>query len=279
MGYKLIAIDLDGTLLTSKKEISPATRESISQAYGRGIHIVISTGRSYGEAKFFSEQLAICSPVITANGAFVKVPERDEPLFQSPLGEELSLQILEICQRHRITPNFHTPQKIYYDNLIYKWILMMMGRQARLKPQLMAVEREYVAGFGQWRHILAKERDHIVKCVVLHINKEKVTRLRDELSAIDALEVVSSGANNLELTRKGVSKGAGLTILAQYYHLGKNEIMAIGDSENDLVMLETAGLGVAMGNGMDFIKAKADYITDTNDREGVAKAIQTFILN
>lgn len=279
MGYKLIAIDVDGTLLTTKKEISPATKESIRQAAQRGIHIVISTGRSYGEAIFFAKQLEICSPIITANGAYIKVPEREEPLFQSPLGEDLASQILEICQKHRIMPNFHTSQKIYYGNLIYKWVLAIMSRQARFKPQITAVDRQYVARSKQWRAIIAKERDQIVKCVVLHISKEKISRLKEALMAINALEVVSSGTNNVELTRKGVSKGSGINILARHYHLTKEEIMAIGDSENDLTMIETAGLGVAMGNGLDLLKEKADYITDTNDRDGVAKAIQAFILN
>ena len=93
------------------------------------------------------------------------------------------------------------------------------------------------------------------------------------------LEVVSSSPNNFEVMNKGTSKGRAVKVLADILNINREEIMCLGDSENDLSMIEFAGLGVAMGNAEEFLKEKADYITDTNENDGVAKAIEKFVLD
>lgn len=119
----------------------------------------------------------------------------------------------------------------------------------------------------------------MVKCELIFKDAALIDDLRNELKTIDRLEIVDSSKYNIEITRKGVSKGKAVEMLASLYNVKREEVLTIGDSENDLSMIEYAGLGVAMGNASDVIKAKADYITDTNDNDGVAEVISKFILN
>lgn len=279
MGYKLICIDMDGTLLNSNKEITETTKEALLKASELGVRIVISTGRKYADVEYYSNLIGIKSPLITANGAYVKEKESAAALSQCMLGEALVLKILEICNKYHVSPCFHTSQKEYCGDLCFHLMSSFVRWRQRLKQRMMVVKRNYIATDKQWRIMIANEKDQLLKCVIFQINKTKIRKIRDELMSTNELEVVSSTPFNLELTHKGVSKGNGVEVVARYYGLKKEEIIAIGDSENDLTMIEYAGLGVAMGNAMAIVKEKADYITDTNDRDGVAKVIQKFVLN
>ncbi|MDU5414364.1 MAG: HAD-IIB family hydrolase, partial [Clostridium perfringens] len=104
-------------------------------------------------------------------------------------------------------------------------------------------------------------------------------KAKEELKKYEDLEVVSSSPSNFEVMNKGTSKGRAVKVLADILNINREEIMCLGDSENDLSMIEFAGLGVAMGNAEEFLKEKADYITDTNENDGVAKAIEKFVLD
>jgi Cof subfamily protein (haloacid dehalogenase superfamily) len=279
VGYRLVCIDMDGTLLNSRKQISEKTKVSLRKAHERGVRIVLSTGRTYADAEYYADLIGIRAPIISANGAYIRDKEQHTLIYQSLLGEKLALKILEVCNRYHVVPNFYTPDREYYGSifLIMMWKLFYLTN--RIKRSKKAVARKYVAGYRQLKKVIEKERDHTVKCVIIDFNQEKMSKIRNELSRIPELEVASSGADNIELNYKGTSKGKGVEILARYYNLEKDEIIAIGDNENDLSMIEYAGLGVAMGNALDVVKEKADYITDTNDNDGVAKVIDKFVLN
>ena len=110
-------------------------------------------------------------------------------------------------------------------------------------------------------------------------NLRNIEEIKMRLKKIDTIEVVSSNHNNFEIMNKGVSKGKAVETLAKEYGILKDEVIAIGDGENDLSMISYAGLGVAMGNSSDYIKEHADYVTDTNVNGGVGKVIKKFVLN
>jgi Cof subfamily protein (haloacid dehalogenase superfamily) len=274
MGYKLICVDMDGTLLNSRKQISERNKSVLRQAREQGVRIAISTGRTYVDARYYVDLIGLEIPIIAANGAYIQVEKQQQPIYQSRLDTDLAVRILDTCRRYRITPSFHTPQKEYYGNglLLLRWLLF--GVKHNLSGNC-----KWVWGYKNWRRVLAEEQGLIVKCVIIGLNQKKLQRLRVEFSRNDALEVVSSWSNNIELNCKGISKGKGVELLAEYYNIKKEEIIAIGDSENDLTMLEYAGLGVAMGNAAPGIKERADFVTDTNDRDGVARVIEKFFLN
>lgn len=275
MEYKLICIDVDGTLLNSKHRITNRTKDMILKAHELGVHIVISTGRMYTDAEYYSNLIGVKSPVIASNGAFIKEKDNDKVIYKDVLGEELSLQLLALFRKYAIKPYFSTPDKFYYGNFMFKlfyWANKLIGtRKNNLNMQ-------YIFSWSQWREILQREKANIVKGEIIYKNPALIYEIRNELRKIPQLEIVDSSRYNIEITRKGVSKGKAVEMLATLYGLKREEIITIGDSQNDVSMLEYAGLGIAMGNASDEVKQKADYITDSNDNEGVANAIHKFIL-
>lgn len=275
MKYKLVCIDIDGTLLDKNSRISKTTKEIIKRVHDQGVHIVVSTGRMYTDAAYYSGLIGVKSPVIASNGAFIKEPDHDHIIYQRALGENLSLKILAVFRKYGIKPSYCTPDKYYYGNILFKiWYLAakLWGRRSN------RIDSEYVGSWTCWRNILHREKDHIVKCEIIHRNVYLLEKLINELRNMNELEIARSSKYNIEINRKGVSKGKAVEFLAKLYKLNRDEIIAIGDSENDISMLEYAGLGIAMGNALDIVKQKADYVTDSNDDEGAAKAISKFVL-
>jgi len=275
MAYKLICIDVDGTLLNSRHKITRRTKETIVRAHKLGVHIVISTGRMYTDAEYYSNLIGVKSPVIASNGAFIKEKDNDKVIFKDVLGQDLSLELLEIFRKHGIKPYFCTPNKFYYGSIMFKLFYIATAILGQRSNKL---DMEYVFSWQQWKNALNKEKDNIVKGEVIYRDPALIYELRNELKTIKQLEIVDSSKYNIEITRKGVSKGKAVERLATLYNIKREEIMTIGDSENDLSMIEYAGLGIAMDNASDNLKQKADYITDSNDNEGVAKAIDKFVL-
>ncbi len=275
MTYKLVCIDIDGTLLNSKSKITDTTKAAIKEAHNQGVHIVVSTGRMYTDAAYYSDLVGVKSPVIASNGAFIKEKDKGEIIYQSVLGEQLALEILEVFRSYRISPFFCTPHKFYYGSIFFKlfYFLAQLSGQRRN-----VLDTEYVPSWQRWRKVLRQERENIVKCEVIHRNIHSLGPFRERLQRINHLEIINSSKHNIELTAKGVSKGRAVQILADFYQVEREAVLAIGDSENDVSMLEYAGMGIAMGNAAAVVKQKADYVTDTNDRDGVAKALYKFVL-
>lgn len=275
MAYKLICIDVDGTLLNSRHKITNQTKVVLQQAHQQGVHIVVCTGRMYTDAEYFSGIIGVKSPVIASNGAFIKEKDNDKVIYKEVLGPELSLRLLAIFQKHNITPYFCTPDKFYYGTILFKLfyiITKLLGKRSN------SINMEYISAWREWEKVVKAEGNDIVKCEIIYRNNASVENLQKELQCIEQFEVVNSAKHNIEITRKGVSKGKAVAMLATRYNLKREEILAIGDSENDVSMIEYAGLGIAMGNALESVKQKADYVTDSNDHEGVAKAINCFVL-
>lgn len=276
MTYKLVCIDIDGTLLNNHHRITQRTKDIILRAHQRGVHIVISTGRMYTDAEYYSNLIGVKSPVIASNGAFIKEKDTDKVIYKDVLGEDLSLELLEIFRRHCVKPYFCTPHKFYYGNIMFKVFYIatkLMGSRSN------KLDVKYVFSWGRWQKILQQEKDNIVKSEIIYRDAALICKLRDELKCLTQLEIVDSSRHNIEITRSGVSKGKAVEMLAAFYGLKRDEIITIGDSENDVSMLEYAGLGIAMGNASAIVKQKADYTTDSNDQDGVANAINKFILS
>lgn len=275
MEYKLVCIDMDGTLLNSKHRITEATKEILRKTHAKGVHIVISTGRMYTDGEYFSNLIGVKSPVIASNGAVIKEKGSDEVIYKSVLSESLAMELVNISAKHNVPPMFCTPKTLYSGNVLFN----MVNHFFKLRKYVSSdMKINTIFSREKWNKILSEEKDNIVKCEFYNRNEEKLRKIRDELKNIRDIEVVSSSKYNIEITCKGVSKGRAVEILAGYYNFKKEEVITIGDSENDLSMIEYAGLGIAMGNAIDRVKEKANFITDSNDNEGVANAINNFIL-
>jgi Cof subfamily protein (haloacid dehalogenase superfamily) len=278
MSYKMICIDLDGTLLNSCKKITATTLEILRRAGELGVRVVITTGRKYKEASYFADLIGLNAPLITANGAYIRERDHSQVISCSPLGGERVLKLYELCNRYRVAYCFHTSEREYFGNSLARLLHVAFWRY-NLKPERMLVQKQFLLTSNQWSGLLVTEKERLLKCVVHCFSPAKLSRLRQDLLATNELEVASSGTANLELTRKGVTKGEGVAILARHFGLQRREIIAIGDNENDLPMIEYAGLGVAMGNAVARVKEKADAVTATNEADGVARVVRKYVLD
>jgi Cof subfamily protein (haloacid dehalogenase superfamily) len=275
MKYKLICIDMDGTLLNSKHKVSEISREAIKKAHDMDLHIVISTGRIYADAEGYSNLVGVKSPVIASNGAIIKEKDKSEVIYKSSIDKDLCIKLLDIFKKHGVKPSINTPDKIYCGDIVMKLFVEYLKVKRVMNK---SINLKYIHSWKQWENILNIEKDNIIKCEVINRNTNKINELRKELEKLDNIEIASSSNHNIEVTNKGVSKGKAIEILAKHYNIKREEIIAIGDSENDISMIEFAGVGIAMGNASEKVKKAADFITDTNDNEGVAKAINKYVL-
>lgn len=274
--YKMVCIDMDGTLLNSKRKISEINKKILKKANDRGVHIVVTTGRIYCNAAYYSNLLGVNSAVIADNGAIIK--ERDKEIYISKkvIPEEINLKILDICNKFKANPNFQTSHEIYGGNGIVSFLLYYFVFKTGLKDYEIKIHS--VGSSKKWKKVLAKQKNEIIKCEIFHHDKLRMKNIRDAIEALGELKVVSSGQYGIDITHRGITKGSAVEILAKHYGIMREEIIAIGDSLNDVEMIEYAGLGVAMGNAKESVKTIADYVTTSNDEDGVAQVIEKFIL-
>lgn len=273
MTYKLICLDMDGTLLSDDKEVSDKNKEAIKEAHDRGVKIAICTGRVFASAKYYAHLLGIKAPIIASNGAYIREKDKDEVIYSSTLNAEECKKILDTTKKYDFKVYFNT-----FDTIIsskpypkgYTYLEMNNDVPEDMKIRLHVnpnLEEEFI-----------KRNNEILKAICISKDFDSLKRAKDDVMKLNDFEVVSSLGDNFEIMKKGISKGNAVKVLADFYGISRDEIICMGDGENDLSMIEYAGLGIAMGNAPDYVKEKADYVTDSNDKDGVAKAIEKFVL-
>lgn len=272
MNYKLVAIDMDGTLLNSNNEVSKRTKIAIDKAKEKGIYVVLATGRILKSALQFRRELDIRNPIVACNGAII-VNEHEEIIYKKPLDKNIIENILDLAKENNIYYHFYDEYGFYANTLVEEVISFYNTATAKLKGLELDINI-----FKDKGEVLTKEDLNVLKFMFIDNDLEKLFKVRRELDRMEVLSTSSSWDNNIEVMGKGVSKGEGLTYLCKELNIDRKQVITIGDNENDLSMLEFAGMGVAMGNSKDEIKNFADYITTTNDDDGVAKVIEKFIL-
>lgn len=277
MKYKMICIDMDGTLLNGRKRISPSSKKVIKKAHDKGVEIVVTTGRLFNNAAYFSHLLGVDSPVIAANGAIVIEQKTNEIIYECAIPKDDCLSLLRVLNKYKFAFHFHTTDTIYCNN----WF-------SRLGTELYMTKQKYcdhlhvhyhtITTEDEWKRVFEEQDGKMAKCIAFSLNKSKVKEVKKELDKLDNIVYFGSGNHSIEINLKNVSKGNAVRALIERYNIKREEVMCIGDNENDISMIEFAGLGVAMGNGIDKVKNIADYVTDTNRNDGVAKAIEKFVL-
>lgn len=270
LDYKLIAIDMDGTLLNSRNEISKRTRDAILNAGDKGVHVVLATGRLLTSAKNYSSKIDLKRPIISSNGAVI-IDENENVIFEKHIDKSQIENITYIADKNDVYYHFYGKDS-FYSNRYVKDIVEFYNPEGSLE--------EDKVKFNLYNHIgdiLNKDID-IYKFIFIEDDVKKLYKLREELQIVRDVNISSSWINNVEIMEKDVSKGNSLRYLCEKLNINKDEIIAIGDNENDLSMLNFAGLGVSMGNANKNVKSAADIITSTNDEDGVAKIIEKYIL-
>ena len=274
---KLIALDLDGTLFNKDSIISATNKEELNRVAAQGVKIVISTGRPFNGLPFDQIKDTPIEYALTTNGGAVYRIDGKECLYENGMEPEMIMPVLEWILSREIHID------IYTDGVGFTPIRCRENLGRLAVPESM---RSYMrATRTPVEDLAAYVRDcgkNIQKINLNFYPQPDGTFLHREetikfLKANSAIEVVSGGFNNFEINKAGVSKREGLRFLANYLGTDLDHTMAMGDSENDLSMINAAGIGVAMANASDDVKSVADYITTTNNEDGVAAAIKNFI--
>lgn len=275
---KLVALDLDGTLFDNSSRISKRNLTAIRSITDKGIHVVISTGRPFKGIPFDQIKGTGINYAITANGSGIYEISTGKCLYENAMDEELVTPIL----------NFLLTRDIHMDAFI--------GGKGYTPIQCVETAQKLTVPSSIKNYIITTRTrlDNILQFI--HENQLKVQKMtlnfypaadgtlidretvRKFLVSNPSITTVCGGYNNLEFTRADANKGVGLRKLAEILGVNPDATMAIGDTENDLAIIEAAGIGVAMGNATDAVKARADYVTTTNTKDGVAAAIEHFIL-
>lgn len=264
MEYKLIAADMDGTLLNNEGDITPGTLQAIKRAVDRGVIFSVSTGRPLQGVERYSHLLNLNAPFITYNGAVIVVSGTGEILFQQDLERADARRILELGRRYGTTMCVWSGNQLYGNVLnerIYDYV-----RMSEVEPRLLEDEELLL-------------RQGVTK-ILWYDDADSIGRWQKELAEeqFGSVTFCTSKPVFLEFFNRKVSKAAALEKIGRLYGIKPEEMIAIGDGCNDLSMLEYAGLGVAMGNAPEEIKERAAYITASNEEDGVAAVIDKFII-
>ena len=267
MSLKLVAIDLDDTLLDSGLSISSPCKTNIRAARQQGVIITLATGRMYSSALPYALQLKVDIPLITYQGALVKNSQTQEVLYYQPLNPDMAVAVMEYFQTTGI--HYHS----YFDDRLCLETLneegMDYAQLAGVEPLLVGILRDACRQGQEALKIMAVDRD-----------QERLIKTEKELKQIygASLNITRSKPYYLEVMNPLANKAQALKVLAEHLGIHQREVMALGDSYNDMEMIKWAGLGVAMGNAPAEVKAVADYVTSSNEEDGVAEALQYWIL-
>ncbi|MFS0982706.1 Cof-type HAD-IIB family hydrolase [Enterococcus durans] len=279
---KLIASDMDGTLLDAHMSISEENAEAIRFANEAGIEFMVATGRNFQEARAALDEAGIDCAMITLNGA--QVFDKDgHSLFTVPIPTLKATTVLDILDANGIYYEVSTNQGLYSENQA-KRIESFASMVASHLPHLtykMAIamasanlELLHINYVDSIRDLLADEKLEVLKIICFHIEGPQVLGpVGKEISQLGDLAVTSSGQNNIEVNHKNAQKGIAVAHVAHERGIPLEDVMTIGDNFNDVSMLQTAGVSFAMGNAEIEVKEYAKYITDTNLEAGVGKAI------
>ena len=267
---KLIALDLDGTLLTSDKRLSPENEAALRRAAEAGVEIVPATGRFYGAIPDCVRKLPYLRYAITINGAQVWDIRGERALYAAEIPWPRAVELMEYLDR----------LPVIYDCYMDNWGWMSQSHQARaadFAPHRHSLEmlQKLRTPVPELKAFLAERRHDVQKVMMFFQDPElRLRSLEDLARRFPDLTVTSSIPRNLELNSRLAQKGLALEALARRLGLPMAETMAFGDDLNDLSMLRAAGLGVAMGNASAEVKAAADYVTASCDENGVALALE-----
>ncbi|MDT3425994.1 Cof subfamily protein (haloacid dehalogenase superfamily) [Paenibacillus forsythiae] len=262
--YKLIAIDIDDTLINDDKEVTPATQAALEAAIAAGVVVTLATGRAYASAQAIARQTGLNVPIITYQGSLVKNLMDEKVLYERFVPQDAVHKVFEYCIEHNLHLQTYVDDKLYSREENQKLIDYAAANRTQyyIEP-----DAEKLAGIKTPKLLIIDDPAFL---------DELAPKLRELLGS--EVHITKSKPHYLEITHNEGTKGLALEFLADYFGCELSETIAIGDSWNDHEMLETAGLGVAMGNAIPALKEIAGYITASNNEDGVKQVIDKFIL-
>lgn len=285
--YKLVAIDLDGTMLNSYGMVTENTKKAIKEAMNKGAEVIIASGRPIDSIKTIAKEIDSRKFFIAGNGALIYDIKNDEVIYDKYMKKQKILEMIKICEENSITYNVYTDKTILATALKYNVLYYHkenLKKQENKKTNISIVKDMY-------EYVKNMKEEKFLKMTICDENKtifnSIIRKLREieEIEVLDVLhmsrKIIKQGTEEIpieyyytEISSKNVDKWNAIEFLMEKLQIKKEEVMTIGDNINDKKMLKEAGLGVAMKGSAPDVLEVAKEITDTNNNEGVAKILQ-----
>lgn len=280
MSIKLIAIDLDGTLLSGHSYINEVNASAIRAAQEEGIIVSIATGRAHHNVRDILKPTGLVTPVISSNGSVIH-DDQSQHLFSLPLERQQAMEVLDWLEKGDYYYQAHTSKGIYTISNGHQRLAVEVDRLLSTNPDPTLIKMlEAMQSHGAQVQLIRVSSHYDIpdevdfyNILALSLDPDKLEAGRLHFAERDDMTMVISGSHNFEMEHKEASKGNALKHLAAHYGIAMEDTMAIGDNFNDVSMITMAGKGVAMGNAEPEVQAIADEVTRTNEEDGVAHAI------
>ena len=290
--YKLMAIDLDGTLLNSYGEVSKETREALLKAKSKGVEIVLSSGRPISSTESLAIELGVDNYLISGNGAAVYDIKKEEIIYDRFLSKEQVINIAQLCEENSFFYNVYTEDEVITSSLNYN--VLFYHKENVKKPEEKRTHINVVQNILEY--IEQSGKDRFLKITVCDESKFIFNSIIKKLKAIDGIDIldveymsrkkIKSGTDDIsieyyytEITNENVNKWSAIEFLLNKLKINKEEVITVGDNVNDKEMIQNAGMGVVMGNGNPKMKEIANKVVADNNSEGVLEALKKFVLN
>lgn len=287
--YKLVAIDLDGTMLNSYGIVTENTKNAIKDAINKGIEIIIASGRPIDSIKTIAKEIGSEKYFIAGNGALIYDIKNDKIIYEKFMTKQKVLEIIKICEENSIAYNIYTEKTIIAKALKYNVLYYHkenLKKEENKKTNITIVDDVY-------SYIKNTENEKFLKITVCDEDKvifNSIIRKLRQIDGIDVLDVlhmsrkiIRQGTEDIpieyhytEISLKDVDKWNAIEFLMEKMQIEKEEVIAIGDNINDKKMIENAQVGVAMGQSTPVITEIADFITSGNNEDGVAKTLEKY---
>ena len=287
--YKLVAIDLDGTMLNSYGMVTESTKQVIKNTINKGIEVIIASGRPIDSIKTIAKEIGSENYFIAGNGALIYDIKKDEIIYEKFMNKQKVLEIIKICEENSISYNIYTEKTIIAKGLKYNVLYYYkenLKKEENKKTNITIVEDVY-------EYIKNLENEKFLKITVCDETKSVfnsiIRKLRtvEDIDVLDVLhmsrKMIKQGTEDVpieyyytEISLKDVDKWNAIEYLANKMNISKDEIIAIGDNINDKEMIENAKVGIAMGQSTPVITEIADFVTTNNNEDGVAKALEKY---
>lgn len=267
---KLIVSDIDGTLLKNDKTISDATYKAIFSYIEKGHIFAIATGRMHGAGKIITKTLDYDGFLISCNGAVVKHLKTGEVIQAIELPKDTVRSVISICKKHDVYFHLYDIDAIYAERNAHLAKTYSDGMQ----------ELPEKFRFGVYfKEDLLNLVDEIgiYKVGLYDENPETFMKVMDEINALTGVQTCKSLTTSFDVMAEGVSKATGIEAIRAHYNIPLKDVIALGDNENDMDMISYAGVGVAMENATEALKAVADFVTKSNEEDGLVYALERFV--
>ena len=288
--YKLVAVDLDGTMLNSFGDITENTKQVIKEKIKDGKEIIIASGRSIDSIKTIAEEIGSKNFFIAGNGSIIYDIKKDKIIYEKYIPKNKALQIMEMCEENSIFYTVYTKNTIVTSSLQYNVLYYYkenLKKEENKKTSITIVENicEYVKNMKDenvMKILVADSTKSIFNSIIKKVRNIKDVEVLDVSHM--SRKIIRHGTEEIpieyyytEISMQNVDKWSAIEYLIKKIEIKKEEVIAIGDNMNDKKMIENAGLGIAMKGSMPEVLEAANYVTSSNNEEGVASALQKFL--